>query len=90
MEYFVLKKVRIDLVIIMNESEKEMYIENKIKDYIYSKNIAYLLNRDAGIHLINKNKILDVDYKILNACADLHFDVSKGSFEEQLEGGVKL
>lgn len=89
MEYFSLKKVKMDLVIIMDESENEMYIENKIREHVYSKNMAYLLNIDAGIHLLNKNKLLSNDYKLFNACADLYFDMSKGSFEEQLEGGAK-
>lgn len=86
-EYFGLKKVRMDLVIVVSENEKESYIENKVKEYLYSKNIAYLLNVDAGVHILNKNRLSADDTELFGKCANIKFDASKGSLEDQLEGG---
>lgn len=89
-EYFSFKKVKMDLVIILEESQKELYIENKIRDYIYSKNIGYLLNTHGGIYLLNKNLISNREEKIFDTCAQVFIDASKGSLEEQLEGGANV
>ena len=89
MEYLNIKKVKIDMVILIDESTKEQYVENKIREYIYAKNILYLLDVDFGIHILNKRKILKEDLEIVYSCVDVYFEASKGSLEEQLEGGEK-
>jgi cellobiose phosphorylase len=90
MEFFVLKRIKVDLVIITDELKNEAYIENKIREYVYSKNIGYLLNVDGGIHLLNENLMLKAEKELFDICASIYLDASDGSLGEQLEGGAKI
>lgn len=84
MEYFNLKKIKVDLVIIDEERGKEKYINEKIMEYIYSKGISYLINANAGIHIIKYTKIEQGDMNLLYSCSDIILEARNGFLEEQL------
>ncbi len=84
-EYFNLKKVKVDLVIIDDEQDTERYVEDKVKEYVSSRNINYLLNVNAGIHIIDSKKMNLEERKLIYSCSDVIFDAKDGFLKEQLE-----
>ncbi len=57
-EYFRIKNIIIDLVIIDEEENSyERYVNNEILEEILNKNLGYLRNLYGGIFLLNKNDI---------------------------------
>ena len=57
-EYFRIKNIIIDLVIIDEEENSyEQYVNNEILEEILNKNLGYLRNLHGGIFLLNKNDI---------------------------------
>ena len=86
-EYFLIKNIKIDLVVIDEEKGPEKYTGEKIKEYIYSKNISFLLGANGGIHVLNFEKIEPEDIKLIYACSDIIWDAKRGFMEELLEQG---
>lgn len=70
-EYFNLKNIKVDLVIIDGENGAERYIGEKVKDAIYSRNIAYLIGARGGIHILKSASIKEGDMNLLYACSDM-------------------
>ena len=70
-EYFLLKNIKVDLVIVDDEKGSERYTSDKILEYIHSKNIAYLLGGRGGIHLIKQGQLEQGDINLLYSCSDI-------------------
>ncbi len=86
-EYFNLKKVQIDLIILNDEEDSECYVENRIKEYLYEKGLGYLLNCNGGVHLINSSKLNNDERNLIYCCSRVIFDASQGFLKEQIESG---
>ena len=85
MEYFVLKNIKVDLVIIDEERGTEKYTGAKILENIHAKNIAYLLNANGGIHVLNLNQIQNDDLNLLYSCSDIIWEAKDGFLKELVE-----
>lgn len=86
MEYFNLRNLRIDLVIIDEERGEERYVDEKIMEYIYAKGVAYMINANGGIHVIKNAKLESGDINLLYSCSDMILEARNGFLEEQLGG----
>lgn len=84
-EYFNVKNIKIDLVIIDEEKGNEKYVFSKIKEYIYARNLSYLINANGGFHVIKNKDLEDGDVELLYSCSDIIFKAEDGFLEEQLE-----
>lgn len=82
-EYFNLKNVKADLVIVDEENGNEKYVYSKIIEYILNRNLAYLINEKGGFYVIRK--LYDGDLELLCSSADVIFKAQDGFLEEQLE-----
>lgn len=82
--YFNLKKIKIDLVILNEEQEKERYVYDGILRYVNAKNVAYLLGIKGGIHIIDYHKIEQDEEYLLYAVSDVLLNAKKGFLKEQL------
>jgi len=83
-EYFRIKNIQIDLVII-NEEKKtyDNYVEEEIQNAILDRNIGYLQNRKGGIFVLNhleKNEKRILEYR-----ANLLINSSLGGIGRQLK-----
>lgn len=83
-EYFKVKNIDIDLVI-LNEEENvyERYVKEMIETEILNRHLMYLLNQRAGIYILNANEIEDVD--ILEFRANFMIDTHKGNLKTILK-----
>ena len=84
-DYFNIKNIKIDLVIIDEESGNERYVYSKIIEYIFARNISYLINSNGGFHIIKAKELISGDMGLLLACSDVIFRAEDGFLEEQLE-----
>ena len=83
-EYFRVKNVIIDLVIIDEERHSyETYAKEGIINIIQNKNIGYLQNIKGGIFVINN--LSKTDKEIIEARANIVIDSSLGSIERQIK-----
>lgn len=77
-EYFITKKVLIDLVILDKETNiYEKYVKTEMEREIYSLGLNYLL--DHGIYLLDSNLVEDLNLFILKA--NMMIDAHLGSLE---------
>ena len=83
-EYFVLKNIKVDLVIIDEEKGTEKYSNEKIIEYINSKNISYLISANGGIHLVKLSHLEKGDINLLYSCSDIIWEANNGFLEELL------
>ena len=61
-EYFNVKNIQIDLLILMKEENiYEQYIKQNVYKVIEDNNLTYLLNTKGGIYLLNENEITDIE-----------------------------
>ena len=81
-EYFLLKNIKVDLVIIDEEHGTERYTSSKIMENVYSKNIAHLMNANGGIHLLGRNHISNSDMNLLYSCSDIIWEAKNGFLKE--------
>ncbi|MBQ9279781.1 MAG: hypothetical protein IJ215_01865 [Clostridia bacterium] len=84
-EYFLLKNIKVDLVIIDEERGSEKYTSAKIMEHVYAKNIAYLMNANGGIHLLSRNNIQNGDMNLLYSCSDIIWEAKNGFLKELLK-----
>ncbi|MBO5478240.1 MAG: hypothetical protein J6A04_00690 [Clostridia bacterium] len=79
-EYFKVKNIDIDLVI-LNEEENvyERYVKEMIETEILNRHLMYLLNQRAGIYILNANEIEDIG--ILELRANFIIDTHKGNLK---------
>ena len=64
------KKIFLDLVI-LNEEEKNEYVENNINELILNKQIEYLKNNSTGIFVLNRRNLSQEEIDILEFKAKL-------------------
>ena len=84
-EYFKVKNIRIDLVI-LNEEKKnyENYLQEEIQNAILDKNLGYMQNINGGIFIIQNN--IDEDSKnIIEYRANLLINAEWGGISRQLK-----
>ncbi len=83
-EYFKVKNIDIDLVI-LNEEENvyERYVKEMIETEILNRHLMYLLNQRAGIFILNANEIEDIG--ILEFRANFIIDTHKGNLKTILK-----
>lgn len=84
-EYYNLKNIKIDLVIIDEENGKEKYVSDKVREYIYARNLSYLINTNGGFHIIKERELETGDKELIYSCSDLILKAEDGFLEEQLE-----
>jgi cyclic beta-1,2-glucan synthetase len=79
-EYFKVKNIEIDLVI-LNEEENvyERYVKEMIETQILNRHLMYLLNQKAGIYILNSNQIKNID--LLEFRANFIIDAHKGNLK---------
>jgi cyclic beta-1,2-glucan synthetase len=79
-EYFKVKNIEIDLVI-LNEEENvyERYVKEMIETQILNRHLMYLLNQKAGIYILNSNEIKNID--LLEFRANFIIDAHKGNLK---------
>ena len=77
-EYFITKKINVDLVIVDEETNiYEKYVKNEIEREIYSLGINYLLNN--RIFILDKKEIQNID--LFEFRANIIIDVHHGNLE---------
>ncbi len=83
-EYFRIKNIQIDLVIINEEKKNyENYVQEEIQNAILDRNVSYLQNQKGGIFVLNN---LEKDSKkIIEYRANLLIDSSLGNIQRQLK-----
>ena len=83
-EYFRIKNIKIDFVI-LNEEENiyEKYVKEEIERKIQNRQLAYLQNAKGGIYILNSKEIEDEE--LLEFKANLIIDASKGNVKSILE-----
>lgn len=79
-EYFKVKNMDIDLVII-NEEENvyERYVKEMIETEILNRHLMYLLNQRAGIYILNANETENID--LLEFRANFIVDAHSGNLK---------
>ena len=78
------KGIQVDVVILDYEKNiYERYVRDQIIQEILNMQIGYLQNVSGGIFLLNKNEIEDED--LFKFKANIIFDASKGSLQEQIK-----
>ena len=83
-EFFRIKNVQIDLIILNNEENSyEQYVKEQIETAILNKHLAYLKNIKGGIFVLNTNEIESSD--LFEFLADFIIDCKKGNIKEQIE-----
>ena len=83
-EFFRVKNIKIDLVILNEEKESyENYVKDAIQRAIFNRNLAYLLNISAGIFCLEN--IEKKDKKILEERANLVINAYYSSLALQME-----
>ena len=83
-EYFRIKNIYIDLVIINNEKKTyDNYVAEEIQNAILDRNIAYLQNIKGGIFVLHNLK--KQEQEILEYKANLLIDASLGEIKSQLK-----
>lgn len=82
-EYFRMKNLEIDLVILNEEKENyDSYVKDAIHDAILNRNIAYMLNIKGGIYVLNNIK--KEDKNLISMYSKLVIDAANGSLNLQL------
>ncbi len=85
-EYFRVKNIEVDLVILNEEKYSyEQYIKDAIDTAILNVHLGYLRNTIGGIHILNSNELSHQDIKLLELRANLTFDAHMGSINTYLE-----
>ena len=83
-EFFRVKNIKVDLVILNEESESyESYVKDAIQSAIMNKNIAYLLNVPGGIFCLEN--IEKQNKKLLETRANLVINANYSSLALQME-----
>ena len=83
-EFFRVKNIKVDLVILNEEIESyENYVKDAIQSAILNKNIAYLLNVPGGIFVLDN--IEKQDKKLLEIRANLVINAKYSSLALQME-----
>ena len=83
-EFFRVKNISIDLVILNEEKESyENYVKDAIQSEIINKNLAYLLNLPGGIYCLDN--IEKQDKKLLETRANLVINANYSSLALQME-----
>ena len=83
-EYFRIKNIKIDLVIIDEEENSyEKYVKEQIIEEILNKNLGYMQNQHGGIFLISKNDIKEEG--LFEFVSNLWITPEEGNFEEGLK-----
>ena len=84
-EYFKVKNIKIDLVI-LNEEKKtyENYLQEEIQNAILDKGLGYLQNANGGIYII-QNDIDKKSKRIIEYRANLLINAGLGNIERQLK-----
>ncbi len=83
-EFFRVKNIKVDLVILNEEKESyENYVKDAIQSAILNKNIAYLLNIPGGIFCLEN--VDKKDKKLLETRANLVINASYSSLALQME-----
>ena len=84
-EFFRTKNIKIDLVILNEETNSyDYYIKFEIENAIQNRQIGYLKNQFGGIFIINQKELKQEDIDVLNFRANLIIDSSRGSIEARL------
>ena len=83
-EYFKVKNMEIDLVI-LNEEENvyERYVKEMVETEILNRHLMYLLNQKAGIFIINADEM--ENQSLLEFRANVTIDTHKGSLKTILK-----
>ena len=82
-EYFRMKNLEIDLVILNEEKENyDSYVKDAIHDAILNRNIAYMLNIRGGIYVLNNIKKEDKNLIIMHS--KMVIDAADGNLNLQL------
>ena len=79
-EFFKVKKIEIELVIIDEEKYSyENYVREEIENIILNSHMAYLKNIKGGIFVLTKNEIDKNDIQLLEFVSTIIIDTGKGS-----------
>lgn len=83
-EYYRLKNIYIDLVIINEEeSSYENYVKDEIEKILFNKDIAFMQNQNAGIFILNN--LTKEEIKFLEVRANLALDSHLGNIKLQIK-----
>ncbi len=83
-EFFRVKNIKIDLVIINEEKESyENIVREAVSSTVLNKNLAYLLNVSGGIFILNN--LEKNDKAILEAKSNLVINANYSSLEQQID-----
>lgn len=83
-EYYRLKNIYIDLVIINEEeSSYENYVKDEIEKILFNRDIAFMQNQNAGIFILNN--LTKEEIKFLEVRANLALDSHLGNIKLQIK-----
>ena len=84
-EYYRAKNIRVDLVILNEESDVyEKYVRESIEEVISNKQLQFLLNAHGGIFLIDKTSVIKEDLDCIEFKARVVIDSKKGGINNFL------
>jgi cyclic beta-1,2-glucan synthetase len=82
-EYFKLKNLEIDLVILNEERDNyDSYVKDAILDSILNRNMIHMLNVKGGIYVLNN--VDDIDKELISVYSKLIIDARDGNLNLQL------
>lgn len=85
-EYLRTKNVKFDLVILNEEKNSyEKYTKEAIFSSVLSSNSAYLLNKFAGIFILDACNMNDLEKNSIFVATSIIFDAHKGTITKQLD-----
>ena len=90
-DYFRAKKIYIDLVIINNEKYVyEKFLREMIYSNVQNKHLEYLISKDAGIFIINKDEMEEKEYEVLKYLSTCFIDLEKSNIDRYMKENEML
>ncbi len=85
-EYWRIKGLKVDLVILSNEDNSyTLPVYSLISDIVMAKQTHDLVNRPGDVFILDKNKVPMEDVQLLYSVARIHLNGDSGSIEDQME-----
>lgn len=85
-EYWRIKGLKVDLVILSNEDNSyTLPVYSLINDIVLAKQTHDLVNRPGDVFILDKNNVPEEDISLFYSVARIHLNGDSGTIEEQME-----
>lgn len=90
-EYWRIKGLKVDLVILSNEDNSyTLPVYSLISDIVMAKQTHDLVNHPGDVFILDKNKVPMEDMQLLYSVARIHLNGDSGSIEDQMETKLNI